>query len=461
MSVQGLDTSFTLAAGARAAPRQDGYPVIGVLPYLRRDPIGFFIETSQQLGDAVELNLAWNTGLLVTGPALIKYVLQDNRANYPKSRYLEVLRPLVGDGLFLAEGSDWRERRRVAAKAFQGSYLKPMTQRITEAAGEMIARWRPLAGNAETLDVVPEAMRLTLDVILRSMFGFPLGAKHKIVYDAVSTLLRDMERRFWALANAPDWAPTPNNLKRRAALRAIDGFVAEIVARRAASSERHEDLLQVLLDAYGAGTDGAMSAGLLRNEVLTFVIAGQDTTASALAWTWYLLSKHPEAARRVKAEVDQVLGGRPPEFEDLAELKYLRMVFQEAMRLYPPAWTFSREAREDDTIGDFKVKKGTTIIIPPCAVHRRPDFWPNPEGFDPERFDPVRVAARHRFAYIPFGGGPRNCLGARFAEMEALAVLAMVAQAFRLELPPGHRAEPEPMFIQRPRGGLHLCLREA
>jgi cytochrome P450 len=461
MSVRGLDTARPAAAGVHRAPRRRGYPLIGVLPYLRRDPIGFFVESSHELGDAVELNLAWNTGLLITGPEFIKYVLQDNRANYPKSRYLEVLRPLVGDGLFLAEGSDWRERRRTAAKAFQGSYLKPMTRRIAEAAGEMIARWRPLARNAESIDVVPEAMRLTLDVILRSMFGFPLGAQHKTVYDAVSTLMRDMERRFWALANAPDWAPTPNNLRRRAALRAMDRFVAEIVARRSAASEPHEDLLQVLIGAYGAGADGALPADLLRNEVLTFVIAGQDTTASALAWTWYLLSKHPEVARRVTAEVDSVLGGRAPEFEDLAELGYLRMVFQEAMRLYPPAWTFSREAREDDLIGDFEVRKGTTIIIAPCAVHRRPDLWPDPERFEPERFEPDRVAARHRFAYIPFGGGPRNCLGARFAEMEALTVLAMVAQAFRLEVPPGHRAEPEPMFIQRPRGGLPLILREA
>jgi len=240
---------------------------------------------------------------------------------------------------------------------------------------------------------------------------------------------------------------------------ALHAVVQEIIERRlAAPDDDRDDLLALLLAARDEDTGEGMDPTLLRNQVLTLFVAGHETTSSALAWTWYLLSTHPQVAERLRAELTASLGDRPPTMDDLPRLDYARMVIEEAMRLYPPAWATSRNPVDDDEIDGIRIPKGTLVFLSPYLTHRHPDFWENPEGFDPERFRPEPVKARHRFAYFPFGGGPHLCIGETFAMTEAVLVLATIAQRFRLDLAAGERVEPAPLVTMRPRDGLPMRL---
>ncbi|MEZ5647398.1 MAG: cytochrome P450 [Alphaproteobacteria bacterium] len=433
-------------------PKASGFPLVGVLPHMRRDPINFLTKIATELGDVVRLDLGFDRALLFSAPEDIKHIFQDNRLNYHKSRYMITdLKPVIGNGMLLAEDDLWQHQRQIAIKGFEGRRLKAMGDHMTSAAMDMSARWRARAHPEAPINMVQEAMRLTLDVVLRSMFSVKLEGVHGPLYDAITFLLRDIERRFWMLIQPPAWLPVPMNIKRTAMIRILYAFIDDVLAQRRQMTNPPDDLFQMLIDAYGDKNEA-----LLRNEALTFIIAGQDTTASALVWTWAMLSRHAHAWHQMKNEVDRVLEKRIPCFEDIQDLPITSRILQETLRLFPPAWTLSRTAVKDDKIGNTFVAAGTTVIVAPWVVHHRADLWPNPEGFDPDRFTPAATASRHRFAYIPFGGGPRVCIGARFATMEATLVLAKLAQEWRLDLAPGYRLDPEPMLIQRPRNGLWM-----
>lgn len=432
-------------------PKAKGVPVLGVLPQMRQDPMNFLIKSASTLGDVVELDLGFDRALLFSSPDSIKHIFQDNRLNYHKSRYMDDLRPIIGNGMLLAEDEVWQHQRQIAVKGFEGRRLKAMANHMTAAAADMSARWRARPSPEQPMDMVQESMRLTLDVVLRAMFSVKLDGIHGQLYDAITFLLKDVERRFWMLMRPPAWLPVPMNIKRQAMIKILDNFISEIIDQRRGMANPPDDLFQMLIEAYGSDQEQ-----LLRNEALTFIIAGQDTTASALAWTWAMLSRHESAWQHLKSEVDRMLEKRTPQFDDIQNLPMTHRILQETMRLFPPAWTLSRTAVQDDVVGNVRVLKGTTVIVSPWVVHRRADLWPNPEGFDPHRFNPAAIAERHRFAYIPFGGGPRICIGARFATMEAILVLARLAQEWRLNLATGYKLEPEPMLIQRPRNGLWM-----
>ncbi len=439
-------------------PRLAGYPVIGLLPQVRKDPLGFFVETACRYGEAVQLEFGFNKVLMLNRPEYIRHVFQDNHENYTKSKFYGPLKPILGEGIFLSEGEAWLRQRRSAAKGFQGVEIRKMHEKMIDAADDMLGRWDVARRSGAPLDMVREMMRVTLDIVLRCLLSVRLDNEHADVFQALTVLLRDAERRVWALYNEPAWVPTPRRRKCRRALAVLDGFAKRIIEERLASQRSHADLLQVLVDAHRAGE---LPRERLRDQVLSFILAGHETTANSLSWTCYLLSRHPECARRVKREAADLLHGRPPSFEQVAELSYARMVFDEALRLYPPVWTLSRTPREDDRIGDIEIPKGMPVQLCAFAVHRRPELWPNPEGFDPERFGKARAGAIPRYAYFPFGGGPRVCLGARFATIEAMVLLSMVLQRYDLELVPGVKVEPEPMITLRPRDALLMRLREA
>ncbi len=439
-------------------PRVKGVPLAGVLPALRQDPLNFFVRAARDHGDVVALQLGLQPALMINRPDDIRYVLQDNQYNYEKSRYVHVLKPILGAGMFLAEGAEWKRQRQSSARGFQGCHLKKMVGEMGDVANDLVDRWAVQEQRGQAIDIGPEMMRVTLDVVLRCLFSVDDDAIYDQVYKALSVILRNTERRIWSVVSPPTWVPTPENRRFQAALKSLDDFVASVIAKRRAASEPGEDLLQILIDSYDALPAGKRVPSLLRDQVLSLILAGHDTAANALAWTWYLLSKNPSAAVRLRAEVDATLRGRTPEFADIENLRFTKMVFQESMRLYPPLWTFSRDAVEDDRIGKTPVRKGTTVILCAYAVHRRPELWPNPEGFDPDRFDPEKGPGHSRFAYFPFGGGPRTCLGARFAMLEAMIVIAKVMQRFHLDIVPGQNISPEPMITLRPRGKLLMRL---
>ncbi|CAE7211281.1 lcfB [Symbiodinium sp. CCMP2456] len=435
-----------------AVPALKGLPLLGLAPALRRDPLRFFTRVAADHGDAVWLHLGPDRVLMVNDPAMIRHVLQDNRPNYVKSRFYDMMRPVLGEGIFLAEGDDWLGQRKTALRSFQGCQLRRMTAAMQDAVDDMLQRWQLPAARGEALDVVPEMMRLTLDILMRTLFSVRLDGDHEEVFQAMTVVLRDAERRVWSPFQMPRWLPTARNRSVAKALAVLDRFVYTMIAerRRAGAEERRDsedaggDLLDLLLAAQGQDTDRK-----LRDQILSMVLAGHETTANALAWCWYLLSLHPESLRRVTAEAEALPAGRPPAFAELAGLTYTRCVFDEALRLYPPLWTFSRTALAEDEIAGLPVAAGTNVMLNVFAVHRRPELWDNPEGFDPARFDPETGDPRRRFAYFPFSDGPRSCLGERFAVLESLIAISSVVRRFDLHLLPGQdvRVMPAPVLV--------------
>ena len=451
--------SGSLAKGD-ALPRPDGYPILGILPKLKGDQLRYFVDLVGELGDMIELPLGPRKVLMLNHPLAVEQVLQRNAKNYHKSRYYGPLKPILGDGIFLAEDDCWLHQRRAAGTGFQGCQLKRMTEVMGQATEEMLDRWQTTCRRDESLGLVPAMTGVTLDIVLRTLLSYRIAADSDEVMAALTVILREAERRVWSLLPLPIEVPTRRNRQLKQSLAVLDRLVESIVQQRQASGERGEDLLQVLIDVQPDMEAAGMPPSLLRDQVLSIILAGHETTANALSWTFALLSKHPNVRRRVEAELAEVLGGRMPRFDDLHALTYSKQVFLEAMRLYPPVWTLSREAVADDEILGRNVPQGTTVMLCSYAIHRRPEYWPNPEGFDPDRFTPEAQKSRPRHAYFPFGGGPRTCLGERFATLEALIIMAGVLQRFRLDLTPGQEVRPEPMITLRPAGTLPMTLTE-
>jgi len=435
-----------------------GRPLLGVLPELRADPLRFFTRAARDHGDAVELSVGPDKVLMLNSPAMIRHVLQDNRLNYEKSKFYDVLRSILGDGIFLAEGEEWLAQRKTAGRSFQGSQLRRMTGAMQEAVADLEQRWAALAARRAVIDMIPEMMRLTLDILMRTLFSLRLEDQHEDVFHALTVILCDAEKRIWSPLGLPRWLPTRRNREVRAALAVLDRFVLDLIAARRAAPLRDEsenDLLDLLLANQNGRSDRQLCG-----QIQSMILAGHETTANALTWCWTLLSLHPESLRRLRGEARVVLNGRPAGFAELPALKYTRMVFDETLRLYPPLWTFSRTAVADDRIAGLDVPAGSNVMLNMFAVHRRPELWDNPEGFDPARFDGdssdagAGDAARQRFAYFPFSDGPRTCLGERFAVLESMIAISAIVQRFDLQLLPGQKVEPEPMITLRPRGPL-------
>jgi cytochrome P450 len=333
---------------------------------------------------------------------------------------------------------------------------------MTAATASLLDRWEERAASGRVFDVAADMSRLTLDIVGRTLFSRPLDDAADEVGRALLEVLELMNERTLRFLPSPLWWPTRFNRRLARLIRTLDRIVFDIIeSRRRAEEEETGDLLDMLLRARDEESGETMTDRQLRDEVMTFVLAGHETTAVALTWTWYLLDRHPDVLARLRAEVATVLGGRTPALEDVPRLSYTRMVVEEAMRLYPPVWGFMRQSVGPDRIGGYDIPKGTVIAICPYIIHRHPDFWPDPERFDPERFTPERVRERPRFAYLPFSGGPRLCIGNEFALMEAQLVVAMTVQRYRLALVPGARVEPESRVTLRPRAGLPMSVAPA
>lgn len=458
MTVLEFDGNTKARAQETTAP--PAYPVLGHLPAIRRDPLRYVANLVTEYGDVIPLKLGPHRVLMVNHPDHIKHVLQDNFRNYRKSDFYEAVRPLLGDGIIMSDGEDWLSQRRTMVPAFQGIHLTRIGQAMTNAISDMLDRWEGDQLTGRPFDIAAEMMRVALDALVRALFGGRSGKQNDAFFDAITVVLQRSEKRVWALANLPLSIPTPSNVKFVSALRELEAIVHGMIEERRANPQAGEDLLSMIMEAYDlGGTEPDLK--MLRDQVMSMLLAGHETTANALNWTWYLLSKNPFAERRVREEVESVLGGRTPEFADLPKLSYTKMVFEEAMRLYPPVWTMSRAALEPDRLGDHEVEPGTTVMLCPYAVQRNPIYWPNPEGFDPERFSEEAKKARPRYAYFPFAGGARVCLGQHFATMEAQLLIAMVMQRCRLDLVPGQTVEAQPMITLRPRDKLMMVAQSA
>jgi cytochrome P450 len=434
----------------RAAPGPPRVPILGHIPQWRKDPIRLVTDAAR-LGDVVRLALPGETHLL-NHPTHVKHVLQDNHQNYCKGWVFDRIKPYWGESLLTADGDTWRQQRRRVQPSFKREHTTAFAPMITRRTAEMLDRWAAVAGSRQPLDLYTEMTRLALVIIGDVLFGVELWADVSEMTDAVQTALRVLKTRVAALAPLPLWLPTASNRRFNGAMRALNARVAAIVEHsRRAGSSAGPSFVARLMDARDANTGARMTDAQLHQEIIGMLQQGHDTIGETLAWTWYLLSLHPEVERKLFHEVATVVGNRMPVVADLERLEYGAMILQESMRLYPPVWVIPRDAIHDDEIGGYRIRAGSTVLLSPYLTHRHPEFWENPEAFVPERFLPEQVKARPRHAYFPFGGGPRLCMGADMAMMEMLLILAMVVQKYRLHLVAGHREEPECILDMVPR----------
>jgi cytochrome P450 len=447
--------------GRRAPPGPSLHPLQSVIRELRRDPLGLYLRTQREYGDVVRLRLFGPVYLyLVSHPDGVKHVLLSNYRNYPKGFISDVLKPGLGEGLLTSEGELWFRQRRLMQPAFHRERLVALVPMMTDAIEKLIERWKPWACSGQPFNVATEMSRLTLGIVSHALFGLDVSGEASIVGQALDITNAHATYRYYHPFAAPPWVPTRRNRRAVQALRMLDAIVHQIIAKRRGMGEEQGDLLDMLFAARDEETGVGMNDKQIRDEVMTILLAGHDTSANALAWTWYLLAQHPEIEQKLHTEVIDVLGGRMPMYEDLPKLPYTRMVLDESLRLYPPAWATARQAKTDDEIGGYHIPARAPVTISQYITHRHPAFWDDPETFDPERFSPERSAKRPKFAYFPFSGGPRQCIGNNFALLETQLILAAVVQRYHMQLVPDHPIELEAMINLRPRYGVMVTLHE-
>jgi cytochrome P450 len=384
---------------------------------------------------------------------IVRHVLQDNYKNYPKSDSYKEVEYFLGKGLLTSSGEFWLRQRRLMQPLFHHRYIESFARDMAEEIAALVERWDAHAASGQPFDLAEDMTRLTLGVVGRALFGTKLDAGAHEVGRALQHVLAITDERLATPFNWPHAVPTPRNLRFRRALAVLDAHVNAIIEGRRKGKGERSDLLQLLLDARDESGQG-MSDTQLRDEAMTLILAGHETTANALTWAFYLLTKHPSAERALQQELDATLSDAPPSFADLRKLAQPARIFQETMRLFPPIWVVERQAAADDRIGDLHVPAGTRMTIAPFIMHYNRRYWDQPQGFDPERFAPAAAEGRHKFAYIPFAAGPRVCIGKDFAMVEGQLALAALAQRFRIELVPAAHVEPSPQLTLRLKHGL-------
>jgi cytochrome P450 len=441
-----------------AAPGPQGYPILGALPKVLKDPLPFLSQAVRDYGDVVCLGgVGSQKFYLVTHPRDIERVWKTHHRLYVRGSNFELLRPLGGKGLFLNEGDSWRSQRKLLQPSFHVTRLMGMVDTINASIDTKLEGWRRGITPGEPFDLEHEMMDLLIDISAKTLFGTEVAGDAATVHESITTAFSILHRRVLSAVPLPWWVPFPSHVRFLRAVSRLEEVVYRIIAERRRSGVEGNDVLSTLLTVRDEAGEG-MPDRQIRDEVVTMLVAGHESTGASLSWALYLLSRYPMVARRVEEELTEVLGGRTPEFQDLPRLKYLSMVLKEALRLYPPFWMLTRTPLVDDELSGHPIPAGSILMFSSYVTQRRPDFWPNPEAFDPERFTPERSEGRPQFAYFPFGGGPRLCIGGRLAEMQSLLVLATVLQRYDFHAVPGRRVEPAAMLSLRPKGGLWMTL---
>jgi cytochrome P450 len=443
---------------ARPKPLDEPISLRQFLRTLRDSSIATYRSETYQRDIDVR-RLLWRTTVIANEPTAVRHVLLDNAANYRKSEISRrLLEPGLGRGLLTSEGQTWRRHRRIMAPAFDHRSIVGYSPLMTEVAEDLLVRWDALPDGAAA-DVAAAMMHVTLHIISRAMFSSDSDEIVDIVANGVERYQASMRPTLPDLLGLPDWISRLGRRRRaRCYLGKFDRAVDRLLDARTRAAGQPRDLLARLIAARDEETGGGMTAEEVRDQVVTIFMAGHETTAVALTWTWYLISQHPAVEARLHAELDSVLDGRAPRHEDLANLPYTRMVIEESMRLYPPAHTLARQALAEDEVLGARVPAGATVLVVPWLLHRKASIWQRPDCFEPDRFLPERSAERPRFAYLPFGAGPRICIGAAFAMAEAMLILATVAGRYRLRLEPGHPVEPQGLITLRARHGMKMLL---
>ena len=456
MSQKDIGSTSTATPGPKPAP------ILGNILDMRQGEVfETLLEFHKTYGDIVRLELPKNKFVYsIANPESIQHVMQMNNQNYTKGERIKITSPLIGNGLFASEGDFWRRQRRMMQPAFHRRKIDLLAGEMVIAIQEMLDRWDKFADRKIVIDMQPEMMGLTMEVVTRTLFTSSLLPDEIAELGKQITFLLDViTERGQAYFPIGEKIPTAKNRRFDEGIATIDKIIYRIIEERRQSQDMGSDLLSMMLEARDEDTGEGMDDKQLRDELVTMFLAGHETTAIALSWSIALISLHPTVRRNLQAEIDRVLTGRIPDASDYNKLLFTNAVVSEAMRLYPPLPITIRQAREDDLLDGYLIKAGSGVFINIYSAHHNPDVWENPEGFDPERFLPERINEVPRFAYLPFGGGPRQCIGNNFALMEAVLALSMITQRFDLNLVPGTDLEPYMPGTLRPKGGVRVFIK--
>ncbi|HTU18203.1 MAG TPA: cytochrome P450 [Gemmataceae bacterium] len=432
-------------------PGPKGHFLTGHLPEMRRDLLGFYLRCAREYGDCTTLRFGLKRIFFVNHPELIEQVLHSR--NFTKHYALRMNRLLLGNGLLTSEGDFWLRQRRLIQPVFQRERILSYAPDMTAFTQQRISSWH----DGDVRDMHAEMRQLTLAIAAKTLFGADVTGQSEAVGQALHDAMGTFSQRFFRVIRIPERWPTPGNLRIRKAIRRLDNILYGLIQERRVEGEQ-KDLLSILLHARHESDGTGMTDQQLRDEAMTLFLAGHETTALALSWGWYLLAQHPEVVEKLQTELHQVLGGRPPAADDLPRLVYTDMVVHEIMRVYPPAYAVGRQAIDACTIGGYPVPAGATILMSQWVVHRDPRYFVDPERFYPERWADGLAKRLPRYAYFPFGGGQRVCIGNTFALMELPLVLASIAQRFRFSLPPGPPVLPKPQLTLQPNRPILLKL---
>lgn len=443
-----------------SAPGPGQLELLRSLTGLRDNPLAFLQAAAARYGELVHFRLARWDAFVLSRPEDIQHVLQDNHRNYTKDTLqYNGLAAVTGRGLLTSDGDTWLRQRRRMQPAFHRQRIHAFGPLMAQAAVSKAAAWQPAAASGAVVDIDQEMMELALEILGKALLGVDLRTEAPALTSAVLTALDHVVNGLKSPDVLPAFLPTPRKRRFRLALARLDAAVQEIIqAHRRPDYQPGPigDLLDTMLRAPEDDTLRPMTDQQLRDELITILIAGHETVASALTWSAYLLAQNPDVEARMLAELDSVLGGRTPGVDDLPALDYTRRVFDETLRLYPPAWIVTRKNIAEDTLSGVRIPPGSLVVVSLVTTQRNPAHWPDPERFDPDRFLPEAAAGRPRYAYLPFGGGPRLCIGNTFALTEAPLILASIYQRYRLVLEPGRPVIIDPLVTLRPRGGLHM-----
>ncbi|PYP82936.1 MAG: cytochrome P450 [Blastocatellia bacterium AA13] len=427
----------------------------GFLLSVAGDPLSFLMEQAREYGDLVYFKLGREQVYFINHPDYIRDVLVTHSRNFTKSRGLEMAKRFLGEGLLTSEGEFHRRQRRLVQPAFHRQRINAYATVMAEYARRMSERWV----DGAAVDISKEMMRLTLAIVGKTLFNADVESEAAEVGQALTAILHLFSRMFLPFSALLQKLPLPANIRFKKSADRLDAIVYRMIEEHRASGEDRGDLLSMLLMAQDEEEGGArMTDKQVRDEAMTLFIAGHETTANALTWTWYLLSRNPQAEAEFHREIDEVLGGRLPSAEDVQRLPYTEMVLSESMRLYPPAWALGRRAIDEYELGGYKVPPRSIIFMSPYVMHHHERYYPDPFKFDPMRWTAEAREARPRFSYFPFGGGPRVCIGESFAWMEGILVLATIARDWRMRIASGHKVEPQPIVTLRPKYGMRMVL---
>ncbi|HET8940254.1 MAG TPA: cytochrome P450 [Polyangiales bacterium] len=432
-------------------PSPPGRFISGHMREASRRPLEYMLEITRAHGDIVQLRLGPSRMIIVNHPDHVKRVLQEKHSHYGRPAFVALLRRIVGNGLLFSEGDAWLKQRRIMQPSFHRERITAFAEIMRQAVAERVEQWRQRERSDQPLDMTREAAELITAINGPVLFASDLTREAPELGQAIRVLLNWLNERTLQPLAAPLFIPTAENRRFNAAKRLFTDTISRLISEHRAHAGT--DLLSMLLAARDADSGESMGDKQLQDEVFTFLVAGLETTAAALQWALTLLAQHPEALQRVRAEHKSVCGSEPPRADQVASMRFTRMVIDETLRLYPPVYGLTRRVISDDKIAGYDIPKGAQVLVSPYAIHRHPQFWQHPESFAPEaHFAPEHSEGRSRFAYIPFGAGPRQCIGNALAVMELQILLPTLAAAFDFSLADTTGITPEPSMTLRPKG---------